>query len=197
MKSRFQTCVTRVLFLFQIVPLLGQFAVAQHNRPTAREVVAAIQKNIGIPWNSDTVDTFKAGNPDIPVTGVAVTMMATLDVLERAAAKRENLIITHEPTFFDHLDKPAGLEESDPVWKAKRTFIENHGLVVWRFHDHWHLRRPDGILSGVTHTLNWEKYHSAANPNFFTIPETLSRSSQVMWQIVWTARLFVLWETAK
>jgi putative NIF3 family GTP cyclohydrolase 1 type 2 len=172
MKSPFQTRVTRVLFLFQIVPLLGQFAVAQHNRPTAREVVAAIQKNIGIPWNSDSVDTFKAGNPDIPVTGVAVTMMATLDVLERAAAKRENLIITHEPTFFDHLDKPAGLEESDPVWKAKRTFIENHGLVVWRFHDHWHLRRPDGILSGVTHTLNWEKYHSAANPNFFTIPET-------------------------
>ncbi len=53
-----------------------------------------------------TVDTFKAGDPDSRVNGIAVTMMATLDVLQRAAAHGDNLIITHEPTFFDHLDAP-------------------------------------------------------------------------------------------
>jgi len=42
------------------------------------------------------------------VTGIAVTMMATLDVLQRAAANGQNLIITHEPTFYDHLDRPQG-----------------------------------------------------------------------------------------
>src|SRR6266481_9456794 len=70
-------------------------ATAQEKRPTAQEVIAAIQEHVGVPWKTDTVDTFKAGNPETRVTGIAVTMMATLDVLQRAAAKGQNLIITH------------------------------------------------------------------------------------------------------
>jgi putative NIF3 family GTP cyclohydrolase 1 type 2 len=145
--------------------------VAQEKRPTAREVVAAIQEHVGIPWQAETVDTFKAGNPDTRVTGIAVTMMATLDVLQRAAANGQNLIITHEPTFYDHLDRPQGMEENDAVWKAKRVFIEKNGLVIWRFHDLWHRRNPDGILAGMVKTLGWEKYQSSENPHLFTVPE--------------------------
>jgi hypothetical protein len=96
---------------------------AQSPHLTAREVVARIQKQVGVPWQSDTVDTFKAGNPDAPVSGIAVTMMATLDVLQRAAAAGDNLIVTHEPTFFDHLDVSDQLpeKEADPVLVAKRS----------------------------------------------------------------------------
>jgi len=95
---------------------------------TAREVIARIQQQVGVPWQSDTVDTFKAGDPDVPVTGIAVTMMATFDVLQRAAAAGDNLIITHEPTFFDHLDKADQLPEkdNDPVLAEKRLFIKQH-----------------------------------------------------------------------
>jgi putative NIF3 family GTP cyclohydrolase 1 type 2 len=147
-------------------------AMAQNKKPTAREVVAAIQEHVGIPWQKETVDTFKAGNPDTPVTGIAVTMMATMDVLERAAANGQNLVITHEPTFYNHLDRPDGLEESDAVWKEKRAFLEKHGMVVWRFHDHWHRRKPDGILAGMVHAMGWEKYQQEENPYLFTMPET-------------------------
>jgi putative NIF3 family GTP cyclohydrolase 1 type 2 len=145
---------------------------AQEKRPTAQEVIAAIQEHVGVPWKTDTVDTFKAGNPETRVTGIAVTMMATLDVLQRAAVKGENLVITHEPTFYNHLDRPDGMDESDAVWKEKREFIEKNGLVVWRFHDHWHLRNPDGILAGMVKALGWEKYQSAENPHLFAMPET-------------------------
>ena len=145
---------------------------AQEKRPTAREVVAAIQEHVGVPWKTETVDTFKAGNPETRVMGVAVTMMATLDVLQRAAAKGQNLIITHEPTFYNHLDRPEGMDESDAVWKEKRAFIEKNGLVIWRFHDHWHMRKPDGILAGMVRALGWEKYQSVENPHLFTMPET-------------------------
>jgi putative NIF3 family GTP cyclohydrolase 1 type 2 len=148
-------------------------AEAQEKKPTAREVVAAIQEQIGVPWMSKTVDTFKAGNPDTPVTGIAVTMMATLDVLQRAAANGQNMIITHEPTFFNHYDdKPEGMDENDAVWKEKRAFIEQHGLVIWRLHDHWHRRKPDGIQAGMTHALGWEKYQNPENQNLYTLPET-------------------------
>src|SRR5713101_7317261 len=98
--------------------LCGVRAMAQEKRPTAREVVTAIQEHIGVPWVSKTVDTFKSGNPETPVTGIAVTMMATLDVLQRATANGQNLIITHEPTFFNHYDdKSAG-----PTSWAGRNF---------------------------------------------------------------------------
>jgi putative NIF3 family GTP cyclohydrolase 1 type 2 len=156
--------------------MIGQTARAQEKRPTAREVVAAIEEHIGVAWKTPTVDTFKAGNPDAPVTGIAVTMMATLDVLQRAAANGQNLVITHEPTFFNHYDdKPEGMDESDAVWKEKREFIATHGLVIWRLHDHWHMRKPDGIQVGVTHALGWDKFQNPENQNLYTLPETTLR----------------------
>lgn len=149
------------------VPLLAQ------NKPTAREIVQRIQKNVGVPWTTPTVDTFKAGNPDEPVTGIAVTMMATLDVLERAAASGNNFVITHEPTFYNHLDQTAQLEKQhDAVLAEKQKFIRDHHLVIWRFHDHWHARKPDGILLGMTHALGWEKYQNLEHQFLFTLPET-------------------------
>jgi putative NIF3 family GTP cyclohydrolase 1 type 2 len=148
-------------------------ASAQTKPPTASEVVAAIQQHVGIPWMEKTVDTFKAGDPNTPVTGIATTMMATLDVLQRAAANHQNLIITHEPTFYQHTDdRPEGMAEDDAVWADKRAFIEKNHLVVWRFHDHWHRMKPDGILAGMDHQLGWDKFENADNPYLFTLPET-------------------------
>jgi putative NIF3 family GTP cyclohydrolase 1 type 2 len=101
-------------------------------------------------------------------------MMATLDVLQRAAANGQNLIITHDPTFYDHQDNPAQLPqgEQDAVLKQKREFIAQHHLVVWRFHDYWHRRKPDGIEAGNVRALGWEKFQDPANQYLFTIPET-------------------------
>lgn len=157
--------------------LIGTVAgtAAQTQRITAREVVAEIQKQVGVEWQKDTVDTFKAGNLDTAVTGIAVTMMATMDVLERASAKGLNFVITHEPTFYAHLDTPEGMTESDPVWAEKRAFIEKHGMVVWRFHDHWHMRKPDGIEAGMVRSLGWQKFQSSENQFLFVMPETTLR----------------------
>jgi len=141
---------------------------------TANDVIDQIKAHVGVPWQEPTVDTFKAGDPQSPVKGIAVTMMTTLDVLKRAAANGQNLVITHEPTFFDHLDNPKQLPqgEDDAVLKQKREFIAEHHLVIWRFHDYWHRRKPDGIEEGNVHALGWEKYQDPANQYLFTIPET-------------------------
>ena len=166
----------RVAFVVLVgAAICGASGRAQEKRPTAREVVAAIQGHVGVPWNKETVDTFKAGNPDTPVTGIAVTMMATMDVLELASEKGLNFVITHEPTFYAHLDVPEGMPKNDPVWAEKRAFIEKHGMVVWRFHDHWHIRKPDGIEAGVVHALGWENYQRTDNQYLFVMPETTVR----------------------
>lgn len=38
-------------------------------------------------------------------------------------------------------------------------FIREHNVVVWRFHDHWHMRRPDGIRQGILQAVAWEKHY--------------------------------------
>lgn len=169
-------------FLFAAFTLIVSPASPQDQRLTARQVIAHIQAHVGVPWQEDTVDTFKAGNPDAPVSGIAVTMMATLDVLQQAAASGKNLIITHEPTFYNHFDKLGSsdrdksghlyAEEKDPVLAAKQAFIEKHGLIIWRFHDHWHARKPDGIETGMIRALGWEKFQNPNDPRLFVIPET-------------------------
>jgi putative NIF3 family GTP cyclohydrolase 1 type 2 len=155
------------------VALLNFPASTQENHLTAQQVIDSIKKNVGVPWRDQTVDTFKAGDPNARVTGVATTMMATFDVLKRAAAAGRNLIITHEPTFYDHLDKTEDLEkENDAVLAAKQAFIKEHNLVIWRFHDHWHMRKPDGIQAGMIRALGWEKFQTSDNSPVFVIPET-------------------------
>lgn len=170
-----------VVFL-ALAPMAGSTALAQ-SRPTARQIVDRIKLNVGVPWNEKGVDTFKDGDPDTPVTGVAVTMMATLDVLQRAAAAGANFVITHEPVFYTHHDSTVALEkEHDPVLAAKRDFIRAHHMVVWRFHDHWHARRPDQIQLGMEKALGWSRYRTPANDSLgtgqpatdylFELPET-------------------------
>ncbi|MDQ1406479.1 MAG: hypothetical protein QOG55_2108 [Acidobacteriaceae bacterium] len=166
----------RLAYLLLLPSFLHGFSTASaQERPlTAREVIQRIQEHVGIPWQKETVDTFKAGDPDTKVTGIAVTMMATFDVLQRAAASGTNLIITHEPTFYNHLDdlKEIPQKETDPVLAEKLAFIKEHHLVVWRFHDHWHRRTPDGIEAGMVRALGWEAFQDKQNQYFFTIPET-------------------------
>jgi putative NIF3 family GTP cyclohydrolase 1 type 2 len=162
------------LVVFTLFALLNSPSCALDQRLTAKQVAARIQSHVGIPWMVGTVDNFKAGNPDAQVTGIAVTMMATLDVLQRAAASGKNLVITHEPTFFNHLDAPDSLpqKENDAVLAAKRAFIAQHGLVIWRFHDHWHMRKPDGIEAGMVRALGWEKFQNHRDEHLFVLPET-------------------------
>lgn len=162
-----------------IPPLAGQRVVL-----TARQVVERIQKNIGTPWQAETLDTFKAGDPETPVKGIATTAMATMDVLRNAARDNANLIVTLEPTFFGRLDLQAppagsnapgrgqaGLGSDDPVYLAKKEFIRKNGLVVWRFSDHWRTRKPDPFAAGLGAALEWTRFQAGDDPFRYDLPE--------------------------
>jgi putative NIF3 family GTP cyclohydrolase 1 type 2 len=133
---------------------------------TAGAIVERIQKNVGVPWRTPTVDTFKAGGPDTRVKGIATTMMATLDVVQRAAAAGRNFVITHEPTFYSHEDATKELAD-DPTYRFKAEFLQKNEMAVFRFHDHWHAHRPDGIATGMMEELGWTKRTDPENPRLF------------------------------
>jgi putative NIF3 family GTP cyclohydrolase 1 type 2 len=159
-------------FMFMACLLTAAVGCAYAADPiTAQDVIDRIKKNVNTPWQEKTVDTIKAGNPGTRVTGVAVTFMPTLDVLQRAAASGKNLIITHEPTFYNGQDETANLE-SDAVVAAKRAFIEKSPLVIFRFHDHMHARQPDGITEGMVEAFGWAQYRQPGRSPVFVLPET-------------------------
>jgi putative NIF3 family GTP cyclohydrolase 1 type 2 len=170
MRSRSVVIVAMVAATELVAPLAAQ---PQTPSLTARQVLERIKTNIGVPWMDQTVDTFKDGDPVTPVTAIAVTMMATFDVLKRAAALGANLVITHEPTFFGHLDELAPLETAhDSLTAVKRAFIRDHRMVVLRMHDHWHRRKPDAIQAGMTRALGWQRFVRPENEHLYTLPET-------------------------
>ncbi len=138
---------------------------------TAGQVIDRIKTNVGIPWRAQTVDNIIAGTAETPVKGIATTMMATLDVVQRAAASGKNMVITHESTFFSHQDRTDQIQQ-DPTYQYKLNFLNQHNMVVFHFHDHWHGRRPDGIATGMIRELGWEKNVDAQNPRMFTFPGT-------------------------
>jgi len=141
---------------------------------TARQVVERILAEVGCGPVENTIDTFKTGDPDAEVRGVATTFLATVDVLRRAAERGLNLVVTHEPTFYHHREETDALE-GDPVLAAKRKLIADAGLIVWRFHDHWHRREPDGIDEGMIDALGWRAHVVCEDPPVLRLPETSVR----------------------
>lgn len=116
-------------------------------------VIASIP---GAPF-PDTVDTVKSGDPSKECTGIVVTFMATVEVIEKAAALNANLIIAHEPTFYEHYDNADWLKENSAA-SAKRKLLDKFGIVVWRFHDYLHSIQPDPTVSSVIRALEFEPH---------------------------------------
>ncbi len=152
------------LFVF-IRPMHSQGVI------TAAGVIERIKSEVTCPWSDETVDTFKSGDPQAKVTGIACTFTASVDVIKQAAEKGCNLLITHEPTFYNHLDEISGLEE-DPVYLAKKKLLDEFGMVVFRFHDHWHRTSPDGIYAGMIDKLQWGQCLEQGEERVFRFPET-------------------------
>ena len=123
---------------------------------------AFIHEIPGAPFAS-TVDTLKAGNRNIEITGMVTTMFATIAVIRKAIELGANFIVAHEPTFYNHTDATAWLED-DAVYRYKADLLKQHNIAVWRNHDYIHSMRPDGVRKGVVDQLGWQEYGDPGQP---------------------------------
>ena len=166
------------LLLVSLKTFAQKEVVSKSASISAGDVVERIKKNVTCSWSKKTVDTFKEGSASVKVTGIATTFLATMDVLKKAQAAGLNMVITHEPTYYNHLDETTFFK-NDPVFEAKRRFIKDHNMVVFRFHDHWHRTHPDGIHKGVIRKLGWENFQNDPDQMIFTLSsQTLTALAQ-------------------
>jgi len=154
---------------------LAQSAAANSpsvNHPiTVQDVIDRVLADAGVDPIEDTIDTIKVGDPANPVNGIVTTFMATSAVIQKAIEQKADFIITHEPTFYSHRDTTDWLE-NDHVYQHKRALLEDHGITVWRYHDHIHKIKPDPIFTGLFARLGWLNMIDAADPRVCHIPET-------------------------
>lgn len=92
------------------------------------------------------------------MTGIVTTFMPTFDVHQEAVCLGANFIISHEPTWFTGNDATDWCQE-DSVYQAKRRYLEEHGITIWRLHDHMHMGSDtDYIYKGLLDELGWHQY---------------------------------------
>ena len=124
---------------------------------TMRQIADRIMAQLAVPKPPRSADGFAAGDPSTSVTGIATSFVASMDVLRRAAASGNNLLITRESPFWGRGSLPSA---DNPVYRAKREFIESHQLAVYRLRETWQARPVDGQFQGLVRALGWEQHKS-------------------------------------
>ena len=113
---------------------------------TCQELINELKAMAATPIDENqTCDTFKSGDPSAEIVGIAVSMFATPDVVRKASECGANLLIVHEPTYYNHFDT----EKNDcPPASLKEKLIKDSGITIFRFHDYAHSCSPDLICEG-------------------------------------------------
>lgn len=91
-----------------------------------------------------TCDTYKAGDGTKEITGVAVSMFATPEIIRECERINANLLIVHEPVFYNHWDE----EHGSKIAQMKKELIEKSGITIVRYHDYAHTIGKDMIYEG-------------------------------------------------
>lgn len=186
--------MNRRMFVKSGIALAGVSAVANTlrgggsnaERLKARDVQEYLQSlNGGWVNPKTTVDTFKAGDPETVVEGIAVGWMSYTWALKKALELGCNMFITHEPTYYNHFDdhgapaSPATPRPARPMTimpggnpdafrfekvRAKRDFIEKSGIVILRCHDLWDQYPGLGIPDAWAKTLGFSPPTGGTGP---------------------------------
>lgn len=105
-----------------------------------------------------TVDRVIAGDAKKPLHKVLVAWMPSLAVVEYAIKGGYDLLLTHEPTYYDHRDYLTNPDELKkvPIAVQKKKLIDESGLVIIRNHDVWDVFPEIGIPFAWARFLGFE-----------------------------------------
>lgn len=107
---------------------------------------------------------FLHGDSDVEVTGATTCWSPTLEVIEQSGALGHNMIVAHEPLFFEKRwsgDSEVGgvwfeeYEDADkPVNKQRRAALDKSGACVYRAHSNWDVAPGIGVVDSLISILD-------------------------------------------
>ena len=105
-----------------------------------------------------TCDVAVGADPNRECTGILISIAPTVPVIRKAIEIGANFIFVHEPTFFSAYDDDCEWLAGNDVYEEKLALLLDHGITVYRDHDHIHAHRPDGIFHYLMKQLGWLEY---------------------------------------
>lgn len=109
---------------------------------TAKDIIEEINRGAFTP--PVTCDTVKWGNPDREIKRLGICMMPTAEVLCEAKRLSLDMLIVHEPLYYNHMDELS----CDGVTEKKASLVRELDAVIYRYHDNMHYRPCDLIGKG-------------------------------------------------
>lgn len=99
----------------------------------------------------DTADKIKYGDENKEVRKIATCLTVTPDLIREMKEWGADLVITHEPTFYNHFD----VFEADKLSLLKKAALDDAGFAVYRYHDSMHFREEDEVNSSFIERMGW------------------------------------------
>jgi len=126
------------------------------NQITAADIIKHIYANCDWVNPETTVDRVIAGDAEKPIHTALVTWISSRQACREAVARGADLLVTHEPTFWNHRDDRSS--ENDPHSLEKQREIDESGLVILRLHDSWDL------FPGIGIPFAWAQFLGISDP---------------------------------
>lgn len=132
-----------------------------------------------VDWET-TADRFKAGDPAEKMRKIGVAWMGSLNAMKQAHEAGCNVLVVHEPIYYNHFDNHEPVEE-DPGFLAKKAFLDSTGMIVYRCHDAWDYMPGIGVRDSwarqmgldIEDTSAWSGNHNA---RVFDLPSPMKLS---------------------
>lgn len=100
----------------------------------------------------NTVDCLKIGDANREIKKIATCLTVTPDLIREMKEWGAELVITHEPTFYNHADE----FHPDKLSLQKKKALEDAGFTVYRYHDSMHDRAEDEVNLSMIERMGWK-----------------------------------------
>ena len=106
--------------------------------------MSAMSEPLRFHYDVNGKDFTSAGKASVDVKKNLRLLGLSPEIVRRAAEWGADLLIVHEPTYYNHMD----VHSDEALECEKRALIEKSGLTIYRHHDHAHRTQPDTIVAG-------------------------------------------------
>jgi putative NIF3 family GTP cyclohydrolase 1 type 2 len=130
-----------------------------------------------------SVDRIIIGNPDTMVKKIGTAWMPYWSTCKEAVKQGVNVLVVHEPTFYDHWDlsnspwksieSPSpGQQEMQETIDKKIKWITENGLVIIRCHDVWDKIADIGIPYAFGNALGFDNEDIIRKDTYYNVYRT-------------------------
>jgi len=151
--------------------------------PTARDLLDYLLTLADVP--QDTVDRIIFGSPDTKIKKIGTCWISSFANLKKAYEAGVNVLVTHEPTFYTHLDlfsadtqfsharKEKNFAKGETAYlsmiEEKKAWILEHNMTIIRCHDVADIVQGFGIARSLGKTLGFEEYDETVGDLYYKV----------------------------